>query len=125
MYKISAPVMNETVTEKTREIYLKQCKEAKINRLFIAIDSYKIYDEKLLKENIDFFKQNGVEPAIWVGATIGHSGAITDEPCDKDGKIHSPFFSFRVRPATYTFSPGRYMPRSVNKAVLKSAASPP
>lgn len=88
MYKISAPVMNQTVTQSTRDIYLEQCKKAKIDRLFLCTDNYKIYDEELLKENIRFFTENGVETAIWVGATIGHIGVRGNSHCDSDGKYY-------------------------------------
>lgn len=80
MYKISAPIMEYTFDEKTQTEYLKQFKEAKIERVFI---SFNPIDMKVSKETfariqnaVRFLTENQIEPAVWVGETIGHGSGL-------------------------------------------------
>lgn len=69
MYKLSAPLMNDTVTADNRDRYLSLLKQAGITRVFLALNDNAIPDT--LADNIAFFKQNGMEVGIWFN-TIGH-----------------------------------------------------
>ena len=78
MYNIIVPLFNHSVTKKTRDVYLKQFKEAKINRILLAIFGYgtefasDIATADSLRENIEFFRKEGIEAGVWIGYTIGH-----------------------------------------------------
>ncbi len=81
MYTLSVPIMNHSVDESTRQIYLEQCKKAKVDRIFLIPEAdfsadLPIGDGELegLKANISYFRQNGICAQIWVGGTIGHGG---------------------------------------------------
>ena len=82
MYSITVPLFNRSINDDTRNIYLKQFKEAKINRILLAISGYgkdPASDEIIslkLKENIDFFREEGIEAGVWIGYTIGHGGSL-------------------------------------------------
>ena len=87
MYNLSVPIMNETVNEKNRHLYLTQLKKAKVDRIFLVINPIRQHftvDEKeilMLSKNIAFFQENGMEANIWVASSIGHGG---DESLEKD-----------------------------------------
>lgn len=82
MFKISAPIMNSSVTPDTRKEYLKQIRRARIERIFLVTCDFGCSPEQetaladALRENIAFFRQNGIEAAIWVGNTIGHGSPL-------------------------------------------------
>lgn len=69
MYKMSAPLMNDTVHAGNREQYLAFFQKAGISRVFLALNDNIIPDT--LADNIAFFKQNGLEVGVWFN-TIGH-----------------------------------------------------
>lgn len=78
MYNTYVPLFNKSVTPDTRDTYLNQFKEAKIDKIFLVISGYgddpetdKETAEKL-KENIEFFKSNQIKAGVWIGTTIGH-----------------------------------------------------
>ncbi len=77
-YKISVPIMNGSLNECTRGIYLQQLKDAKAARVFIIIVEFCKTDAEKdalissLRENIRYFEQNGLEVGVWIGTTIGH-----------------------------------------------------
>lgn len=69
MYKISIPVV---VHERfCKEDVLRVLKESGAERVFLATDIISLDDEKrnnmlaLLRENVPFFKANGLETGIW------------------------------------------------------------
>ncbi len=77
MYKTSIPVMNHLVNKETRNKFLKLLKDAKAERVLLILTGENDIDSakekcKILKENGEFFKDNGIEPSIWIGNTIGH-----------------------------------------------------
>ena len=76
MYKISVPIMNHTVTPDRREKYLDLLKRADCERVFLAFHDYDLYEIDLLADNINFFKDNGIEACVWMGCTIGHGGVL-------------------------------------------------
>ena len=84
MYKVSIPISNAKITEQTREVYLRRWKQAGIDRVFLTID--RIFDERRypqiqqqLRENAAWLRQNGIEPAIWLGCTVGHGGPLVGQ----------------------------------------------
>ena len=78
MYNVIVPLFNRSVTDRTRDIYLKQFKEAKIDQIFLCTFGYGTQPESdivtanALRENIEFFKNEGIEAGVWIGYTIGH-----------------------------------------------------
>lgn len=83
MYKLSIPLMNDTVNEQTRETYAAQFREARADRIFLALNRIldrKIADETMvsLGDNISFFKNAGFEVGVWMNAFghgVGEGGA--------------------------------------------------
>ena len=82
MYNVIVPLFNRSVTDRTRDIYLKQFKEAKIDQIFLCTFGYgtepesDIVTANALRENIEFFKNEGIEAGVWIGYTIGHGGGL-------------------------------------------------
>lgn len=84
MYKISIPIGNAKLTEQTREIYLRLLKQAGIDRVFLTVD--RIFDQRRypqiqqqFRENAAWLRENGIEPAIWLGCTVGHGGPLVGQ----------------------------------------------
>ena len=83
MYKISVPLMNDTVFPHNREKYLKLVHRAGASRVFLAINDFSV--PETLRDNIAFFKAHGLEVGVWL-STIGHGMLLThcadgmDEP---------------------------------------------
>lgn len=77
MFKLSTPLMSSSVNRGNRDIYVRQCREAGVERIFLAHESsmYPIPDD--LAENVAFFKENDFEVGIWLGDTIGHGFALS------------------------------------------------
>lgn len=82
MYRVSVPLINRTVTAATREEYLCMFRRGEVERVFLvpSTDMEKgcVYDFEALCENLRFFSAHGIEPAIWVGTTLGHGGLLHD-----------------------------------------------
>ena len=82
MYKIIVPLMNRSVTKETRDTYLRQFKKAKADRIFLALAGYSNDSEtdmvmaRQLKENVDFFRKEGIEAGVWID-TIGHGADLS------------------------------------------------
>ena len=78
MYNVIVPLFNRSVTADTRDVYLKQFKDARISRILLAIFGYGTDPESdlvtanSLRENIEFFRKEGIEAGVWIGYTIGH-----------------------------------------------------
>ena len=84
MYKISVPIMEDTLNEQSRVEYLKWLKEANIERVFISMHPINRGDVsakslEIIRETAKFFKDNGIEPAVWVGRSIGHGSSLLME----------------------------------------------
>lgn len=84
MYKISAPIMNSSIKEDTKEKYLKGLLDAKIERVFLVEDIFTDFSIQEIKENVKFFQDNGIEPVIWI-STIGHGGPVVKETQNQNG----------------------------------------
>ena len=82
MYQTYVPLMNYSVTQATRATYLKQLQEAQVDKIFLAIFGYgddpktDYQTADALRENIAFFRENGIEAGVWIGCTIGHGGEL-------------------------------------------------
>ncbi len=81
MYTVTVPIMRHAVDRQNREDYLMLLKRARADRLFIATDDDENPDIRQraleeLKDNIAFFKENGISVAIWLGSTIGHGATL-------------------------------------------------
>lgn len=99
MYKISVPIANSSLNENTREEYLRQFREAEVDRIFLfpsAQTRFGMVDDEIesLRQNLSFFKNNGIDCAIWVGNTIGHGGLAHDLPQKENDIPLSPLVNF-------------------------------
>ena len=71
MYKISVPIMCNTVNRENREYYLHEIKRFDAERVFLAIGTYQHNEKKRadvmaeLAETCQFFKDNGLEVGAW------------------------------------------------------------
>ena len=89
MYKISIPVMNDSLTPDTWESFLKLLKDAEIERIFIVLMQLGSTEEETadalsrLSNSAKFFADNGIEPCAWIGSTIGHGAALVAPGADK------------------------------------------
>lgn len=80
MYKISVPVISETVTkENNRENVYKELKRLDAERVFVSLGCHELdkakNDQYLknLKENVAFFKKKGIEVGTWVWTFMFYS----------------------------------------------------
>lgn len=80
MYKISVPIMEYTFDEKTQTEYLNQFKKAKVERVFIAFSPINmgVSEETFacIQNTVRVLKENQIEPAVWIGETIGHGSGL-------------------------------------------------
>lgn len=72
MFKLSVPISTKTLNKSNREKYLKQLREAGVQRIFLC-GVGAIADEvpERVVENVRFFKSEGFEVGVWIGA-LGH-----------------------------------------------------
>ena len=100
MYKISIPMMNDSLNDWSREEYLKQLRAAHVERVFLIpnIDArYGIIDDGLiesLRGNLAWLEQNGIEGALWVGNTLGHGGLMHEIPRMHGSDSFTPLVNF-------------------------------
>ena len=100
-YKYSVPIMNSTVNANTRGEYLRLMKEAKVERVFLCI--CEIWDDEpavrknlnALKENIAFFRENGIEAAVWQGVTVGHGEVLSHDTETERIKTYTPLVNIK------------------------------
>ena len=72
MFKLSVPISTKTINKDNREIYLKQIREAGVDRIFLCGVGEPVEEiPERIVENVRFFKDNGYEVGIWL-ASIGH-----------------------------------------------------
>ena len=82
MYKLSVPIMSSTVHEGNRETYVRLCREAGVDRVFLVGGSIMEPIPPTLGENVAYFKAQGFEVGIWTD-TIGHGvklSHVSDSP---------------------------------------------
>lgn len=85
MYKLSVPIMSSTVHEGNRETYAKLCREAGVERIFLAFGMITKPIPSSLGENVAYFKEQGFEVGIWCetighGVKLSHMSDSTDVP---------------------------------------------
>ena len=76
MYKISVPIMSSKVTRNNREEYVRLCREAGAERVFLCNGSILEPIPESLGENVAYFKECGFEVGIWTD-TIGHGFVLS------------------------------------------------
>ena len=73
-YKISVPVINETIKRNGREKVAEDLKILNAERIFLSLDCYEIDEEKKkeslieLKDNCEYFHSKGFEVGAWIWA---------------------------------------------------------
>ncbi len=83
MYTVNVPIMNHSLNAQTREKYLHLMQNAKADRVLLVIFGHGAdvdADRKTaesLKENVDYFRKNGIRADVWIGQTIGHGGPLS------------------------------------------------
>lgn len=82
MYKLSVPIMSSTMNEKNREIYVKQFREAGVDRVFVALGTPVVPIPESLVENVQYLKSEGFEVGIWID-TLGHGAVLLHVEDDK------------------------------------------
>lgn len=77
MYKLSIPIISQYVDKSNREDFCSELKRAGADRVMLTtLDVYT--DMDAVKENVDYFKAQGLDVAIWVGSTVGHGNPQLD-----------------------------------------------
>lgn len=100
MYKLSVPIMNNSLNDWTRDEYLRQFRAAEVSRVFLVPDidarNGMVEDTVLvsLRENLAFCEKNGIEGAIWVGSTLGHGGLLHELPKKEGEEPPEPLINF-------------------------------
>lgn len=85
MYKLSVPILIQSLTDDNLSTYLDLLKQCKAQRVFIgnsdAIfqpDSIIYTRAAMLEKSIRFFQANGMETGVWA-STLGHGGALSHD----------------------------------------------
>ncbi len=101
MHKLSVPIMSATVTPANRETYVKQCREAGVERIFLTIGSSIMQPiPEHLAKNVSYFKSCGFEVGVWTD-TIGHGFVLTHvENADQSDFTPITDITGRARPHT-------------------------
>ena len=76
MYKLSVPIKSATVTAANRKIYLEQCKNAGVERVFLALGTPIYPIPKHIIENVTAFRSEGFEVGVWIN-TLGHGEVLS------------------------------------------------
>lgn len=76
--------MSSTVNPENREIYLRLCREAGVERIFLAVDAVMEPVTPSLADNVAYFKSHGFEVGVWT-STVGHGfGLAHSEDTEKE-----------------------------------------
>ena len=82
MFKLSVPISTKTVNANNREIYLRQLKEAGVDRVFLCgIGEPADEVPRRVTENVEYFKSKGFEVGLWISA-LGHGFVLVS--CEND-----------------------------------------
>ena len=73
MIRPDVPLMQSTLNESTRPIYLRQIKEAGAERVWIAMNRSTLFCDRSeylseLSCSLRFFEENGIECGVWIQA---------------------------------------------------------
>ncbi|MBE6601648.1 MAG: hypothetical protein E7637_03980 [Ruminococcaceae bacterium] len=78
------PVLNSNLNEATRNTLLNQARDAKADRIWIALDRSSLFDRgdhlTRLCENLRFFEDHGFETGVWIQA-FGFGEPLSYEKC--------------------------------------------
>ena len=85
MIRLDVPLMQSTLDEATRPVYLKQVKDAGAERVWIAMNRKTLFGDrteylKQLGESLRFFEDNGVECGVWMQA-FGFGDPLSYDEC--------------------------------------------
>lgn len=73
-YTLSIPIINDSITPQNRQTFLHMLRSAQADRVVLTIHGVFACDIAALYENIAFFTAHGLDAALWVGHTVGHTG---------------------------------------------------
>lgn len=104
MHKLSVPLMSSTINAKNREIYLQQCREAGVARIFLVCGSVMEKIPDTLAENVEYFKSRGFEVGVWTD-TIGHGMVLKHVENSIDNDCFSPIVDITGRPRAHAYCP--------------------
>lgn len=82
--KLYVPIMNGSINENNRKIYLEKLKTVQADNVFLAIDRFVLFKKdnsaylNALAENIRFFEGNGFSVGVWFQA-FGFGDKLNDE----------------------------------------------
>ena len=82
MYKISVPIMNVSVTRETKNDYLRQMREARVDRVFLVVSVGSFAPDVVdpicreVEWKLRFFEENGLEAGVWLANCIGHDSGL-------------------------------------------------
>ena len=76
MYKIAVPLMASTINAHNRAQYAALCKQARAERIFLALGSILSEIPDTLADDVAYFKAQGFEVGVWTD-TIGHGFVIS------------------------------------------------
>ena len=105
MYKLSIPLMSSSINQGNRDIYVHQCREAGVERIFLAHESSMYPIPDALAENVSFFKENGFEVGIWLGDTIGHGFALSHIEGGMDASAFPLMVDIQGEPRPFAYCP--------------------
>lgn len=85
MLRPDVPFMNSNLNQSSRELFLKQARQANAGRVWIALDRKSLFCRdnhmELLKENLHFFESHGFETGVWMQA-FGFGDPLPYQECD-------------------------------------------
>jgi len=105
MHKLIIPIKNLNVTDENREYTLSLLRRAECTRILLTWVDGRESDLSLMKKNIKFFQDNGLEVGIWVGETIGHGSALLNGLEIKNQQKYQNLISINGDPIPKTFCP--------------------
>lgn len=110
MIQTMVPLMNASVTGETREIYLAQLRDCGVSQILLTtahcICEPAEEDQIIasLRENIAFFRENGISAGVWIGSTIGHGSKLAI-PGEAPTDSFSPLVNLEGQPIAGTSCP--------------------
>lgn len=91
MYKIAVPLMASTINVHNRAQYAALCKQARAERIFLAIGSILSEIPATLADDVAYFKAQGFEVGVWTD-TIGHGFVLSHV----ENQINGDKFSYMI-----------------------------
>ncbi len=82
MYSVTVPMRGRSINASNREGFLKEIKRAKVERIYLNGNLYVNESLDLMRENVAYFKENGLTVGIWLCATVGHGSTLLSSKDD-------------------------------------------